>query len=82
MDLLSVLVASPEEIIWEGQAKAVSSINIEGPFDILPFHATFVTIVDGNSVKVLTESGKTREFKFDRCVIFNRNNKVSVYTQV
>lgn len=82
LNVLNVLVASPQEKIWEGKAKAVSSINLEGPFDILPFHATFVTIVDGNPIKVLTENGKTEEFKFDRCVIYNRNNSVSVYTQV
>ncbi len=82
MDLLNVLVTSSHEVIWEGKARSVSSTNIEGPFDILPQHATFVTIVENHDVRILDAENKARDFHFDRCVIFNRANKVSVYTQI
>ena len=82
MDLLNVLVTSSREVIWEGLAKSVSSTNIEGPFDILPFHATFVTIIENNEVRVLDTENVSHRFTFDRCVIYNRVNKVSVYSQI
>ncbi len=78
---LHVRIHNPEEIIWEGTCNAVSSINSVGPFDILPYHANFITLVSPNHpVEVVKSDGERLEFKFGECVLFVRNNFVSVYT--
>jgi len=79
---VDVLITSPEEVIWEGKAKSVSSINLEGPFDILLFHANFVTIVENQPIKIITSDGSSLTYKFKTSVIYNRKNTVSVYTNL
>lgn len=43
--LLRVTVKSPGQKLFEGTAEAVSSNNERGRFDILPFHANFISLI-------------------------------------
>lgn len=63
---LTVTIKNPERTEFEGQAAAVSSSNDSGPFDILPFHANFITLIkevivihqlDGKEVKIPLQQG-------------------------
>ena len=78
-DLLSVKINSPQKIVWEGMAKSVSSTNSQGPFDILPQHANFVTIIENQPIKIVTEREKL-EFKFHLCFMYTHNDFVFLYT--
>lgn len=80
--LITVRIDSPEKNIWEGKARSLSCVNSRGPFDILPLHATFVTLVENQPIVVVNEKGESLKFEFARSVIFNRNNSVSVYTNI
>lgn len=80
--LISVHIDSPGKKLWEGQARSVSSINSQGPFDILPYHATFVTLVESQPVNIRTDKGQILKFEFDHCVIFNRNNIVAIFSNL
>lgn len=42
---LFVRVRGPENLFYEGEARAVSSVNDRGPFDVLPTHENFITII-------------------------------------
>ena len=78
---INVRVASPEKVLWEGTAFAVSSTNSQGNFDILPHHASFLTIVEDQPIKISDKKKKVlQEFRFPRALIYNRNNRVSIYT--
>lgn len=64
--LLTVTIKDPERTAFEGQATAVSSSNTNGPFDILPYHANFITLIrevvvihqpDGKEVKIPLQQG-------------------------
>lgn len=79
---LHVRVNSPEKIIWEGDAEWVSSVNRSGPFDILPFHSNFISIIEKQPVKVKLPSGEVKEFSFDHSVIYAHANQVYVYTNI
>ena len=79
-DLILVRVDSPEKSIFEGKAKSVSSTNSQGKFDILPFHAGFLTLIEEEPIIIRTAENKEVKLKFDRAVIYNRDNVVSVYT--
>ena len=80
-DEIDIQVAGPEKVLWEGKAFAVSSRNSQGKFDVLPHHATFLTIVSDQPIKI-SDSGKKvlQEFRFPRALVYNRENKVSIYT--
>ena len=78
-EILNVEINSPEKLIWEGQAKSVSSENSSGPFDILPYHANFITIIEDHPVKINTGL-KIEEFHYTNAIIYASKNKVLIYT--
>lgn len=49
-NLLKVKIFSPTQTIYDGDAVSVSSVNSLGKFDILPYHANFITLVQKNAV--------------------------------
>lgn len=77
--MLTIRINSPKEIIWEGEAKSVSSVNSQGPFDILSEHANFITIVQDRDIKVKTEKEELK-FHFKNSLIYMHNNLVLIYT--
>ena len=41
----TVTITSPDERLWEGQAHSITTENSKGPFDILPGHPNFITMI-------------------------------------
>jgi F0F1-type ATP synthase epsilon subunit len=80
-DLIHVRINSPSKIIWEGDARSVSSTNTEGAFDILSMHANFITILEKREIVVRTDS-EEKKYSFDRSVIYAHSNKVFIYTDL
>ncbi|OGG12286.1 hypothetical protein A3J20_02600 [Candidatus Gottesmanbacteria bacterium RIFCSPLOWO2_02_FULL_42_29] len=78
-ELLTVEISSPDKQIWHGTAESVSSENSAGVFDILPFHANFITIIEDKPIKIKTLD-KTEEFKFANSILYVSLNKVLIYT--
>lgn len=54
-DSLNVKIFSPTQTIFEGEAVSISSVNSMGKFDILPFHANFITLVQKTPIIVRTK---------------------------
>lgn len=54
-DVLNVKIFSPTQTIFEGEAVSISSVNSVGKFDILPFHANFITLVQKNPIIIRTK---------------------------
>jgi F0F1-type ATP synthase epsilon subunit len=79
---LLVVVATPDEQIWEGKAESVSSENSAGTFDILPQHANFVTMIKGKPIIVRTQSDGEKTFTYKNAVITVKEDKVSIYTDI
>ena len=79
---MNVRIDSPEKNIWEGKAQSVSSVNTQGPFDIMAYHATFITLIENQPIVIRDTEGKTVKFSFPHSVIFNRDNSVSIYTNI
>ncbi len=79
--LLHVRINSPDKVIWEGEAESVSSINSQGPFDVLPYHANFITIVENKPLRIKTEKEKV-EFTYQRAIIYIHSNTVSIYVNL
>ena len=40
-----VTIYGLESILFEGKVKALSSVNEMGPFDILPLHINFISVI-------------------------------------
>lgn len=75
---LTARVRNRQGLVFEGQVKAVSSINKKGAFDVLPRHANFVCTIqkrlalhrsDGQVVDIKVESG-IMEVHRDQVLVF------------
>ena len=78
---LEVKISTPLEVLFEGDADSVSSVNSQGKFDILPLHANFVTLVQGEPIRVKMD-GREKQFSFKNAVIHTTNNTVRIYGDV
>ena len=52
---LTVKIISPTQTIYDGEAYSISSVNSLGKFDILPFHANFITLVQKSPIVLRIE---------------------------
>lgn len=80
--ILEVSIISPRRIIFEGKAYSVSSKNSAGKFDILPYHANFVSFIEKEVIKIHKADGQWQEFKFEFAIVYNNNNQVKIYTEI
>lgn len=80
-ELIDVKVMTPHQILFQGKAFAVSSINSDGKFDILPEHANFITLIENQVVKVIKETQEEVAFTFKQAIVINASNKVAVYAE-
>lgn len=67
-NFLNVKIMSPTQTIFSGEALSVSSANSAGKFDILPYHANFIAMVQKSPV-ILRIRQKGKEGK----VLANRS---------
>lgn len=75
---LKVSVLKFEISLYEGEAYAVSSLNERGPFDVLPAHTNFITLVNKHIVIHETETEK-KEFEVDSGIMKVINNTVTIF---
>lgn len=78
---LNVIVLSPYETFYEGMANSVSAVNKIGPFDVLPGHINFMSLLSRGAVKLNTPSGE-RIFKLERGILKVHDNQVKVFVNV
>lgn len=81
-ETIHVKILSPSQNIFEGDVESVSSINSMGPFDILPEHANFITIVENQPIVIRDRSGRAQSLNFPLSVIYTANNQVRIYTKI
>ena len=81
-EMLKVRIVTPKQLIFEADVLSVSSVNMAGKFDILPEHANFITIVQGQTITIRTRDKKRLVFTFPIAIIYNSENKVNIYTDI
>lgn len=78
---LNVSVKGTEKILWEGEADSVSSVNTQGPFDILPLHSNFISVIENKPI-VIRVGKEKKDYNFPFSVIYAHSNKVQVFTNL
>lgn len=58
--ILQVKVWSPFRVYYDGEAKSVSGVNATGPFDILPQHRNFISLLNACDLLLRTTTGDVR----------------------
>lgn len=76
MNVLSITVRDRTGVLFQGEGKAVSGKNEKGPFDVLPGHANFLSLIDEEVVLHLPS--ENRSFPVTRGMISAINDEVIV----
>lgn len=75
---LYVVIRDRSGVLFEGRADSVSSYNDTGDFDIMPFHANFISIIKNNIVLRL-KGGLIKTIPLKIGILKVSHNKVDIY---
>lgn len=75
-------ISNPERTFFDGKAYSLSSKNDSGPFDILPDHAQFISLLNQAELSVNQEDGKTQTYTINRGLISAKANVVRVFVDI
>jgi F0F1-type ATP synthase epsilon subunit len=76
--LLTVVVRNKDKVLYSGDAYAVSSVNEKGPFDVLPEHENFISLIK-DKVIVRTTSKEKMEIKIENGIARIYRDKAYIY---
>jgi F0F1-type ATP synthase epsilon subunit len=78
---LNLIVRTPEKTIYQGEAKAVSSVNERGPFDVLGAHQNFITLIK-ESLIIIDPQGEKQDVPIQDGVMRVHENEVTIFLGV
>lgn len=79
--IVHVKVYSPFKIYYDGQAFSISAENDTGPFDILPKHHNFMTLLSPCELYIDAPGGEQR-IKITRGVMHVKADLVTIFLDV
>ena len=77
-----VKLYSPYKVYYEGDAESVSAENLTGPFDILPRHYNFITLLRECDIDIRSSKTGDKKVHIQRGVMHVRRNIVTVFLDV
>lgn len=75
---LNLIIRKRDGIVFKGLVKSISSLNDKGPFDILPMHTNFVSVIS-DRITVVAENGGINNISITRGIIRVKENTADVY---
>ncbi len=79
---MHVRISRATDTVWEGEVLSISAKNTEGPFDILPMHAHFISIIEENPIHLEKQDGTSAEYVFKRSVMHVKDDMVNIYADI
>lgn len=79
---IHVKVYSPFQTYYDDDAESISAENKTGPFDILPRHHNFITLLVPCELDIRSTKGGDNKIAINRGVMHVRLNKVTIFLDV
>lgn len=79
---IKVKIYAPFHTYFEGEASSVSAVNNTGPFDILPGHKNFMSLLSPCTVTVKIDDRPDFEVKIEQAVMHVKANQVTIFLDV
>jgi F0F1-type ATP synthase epsilon subunit len=77
-NLFHLKIVAKDGILFDGDIKSLTSYNDNGKFDILAFHANFISIIY-KSIKIVDVRGQEKEMTIEKALLKNRQNNLEIY---
>lgn len=81
-DTLHVKVWSPFKVFYDDPAQSVSAENGTGPFDVLPHHHNFITLLNPCELSIKKVVSDKVNIKISGGVMHVHGNEVTVFLEV
>lgn len=78
---IAVKVYAPFKVYYEGDAYSISAVNETGPFDVLPKHHNFLSMLVPCNLVLETPTGE-QVVKISRALMHVKANRVVVFVDV
>lgn len=78
---LNVKILSPTQVHYTGLATSVSATNKVGPFDVLPKHANFFSLLTKSDI-VVKNGSEVFTFPISQGIIRVHNNVVTLFVDI
>lgn len=78
---MHVRVHGPYKVYYDGMAQTVSAANETGPFDILPQHHNFMTLLNAGDV-IIRHGDEQETIAIQRGIMHVKANEVVVFLDV
>lgn len=79
---MKVKVYAPFKDYFEGMASSISGANQTGPFDILPGHHRFMTMLSPCTLDIRLPDGTAEDIKIEKGIMFVKKDRVTVFLDV
>ena len=79
---MHIKVYSPFHTYFDETTKSISAVNDTGPFDILPGHRNFMTLVSACELIIRKVDGQEEKIKISRAVMHVKADEVRVFLDV
>lgn len=80
-ELINISVLSPEETLYQGQAKALTCHNEDGDFDVLPLHTNFISLID-QYVIIHLLSGEKKKITIGKALMKAIENNITILLNI
>ena len=77
-----MIARAPFIVYYEGEATAVSAANQVGPFDVLPGHADFFSVLEPGQVVIDLPEGDPVTFDINAGIITARGDEVHLFVNM
>jgi F0F1-type ATP synthase epsilon subunit len=78
---LKVRILSPYQTYYEGEAVSISALNATGPFDVLPGHINFFSLLTSGTV-VLNTGFQRLEFPIARGILRVTDDTATLFADI
>ena len=79
---IHVKVYSPFQTYYDDEAESISAENATGPFDILPRHHNFITLLRPCELDIKSAKGGDKKIAISRGVMHVHRNIVTIFLDV
>ena len=79
---MRVKVYAPFQDYFDGPAYSISAVNATGPFDILPRHHNFISLLDPCDLIVRSVNQEERRIRISGGIMHVKADKVTVFLDV
>lgn len=79
---MKVKISAPFTVYFDGPAASVSAVNETGPFDILPHHKNFISLLQPGVITVRRPPGSDFAIKINRGIVHVKADQVRVFLDV